>query len=341
MNGWVSLVSVTPGLPRLASWPSGLWSDIWVLTLLIVLSFGMLLDSGMLMIWPMEWRNTLVSGLTGAGKCIPLVVLRLLVLVYAALPLRRLFGMLFGVRLRSMVMPVWSIAVPSCRCRVLSRLCSVLSSGREGSFWPCRPLGLLIFSVVRSIGRLLDHGRSPAFGERWGQLFSTWSRPRVLILLLFLRWSVMLLRLTSSREGFVWRIGWVMPRLTRPLIWAGAISLNRSRRPGGFCFRPTLTGTPSPLQLHRFMIAVSGFRLTMMVGLGRRLIPLSGTKGVGKSIARWILGLMLILHHFLGHLVSCMGFGFRFMVVVSLVRILLPGLTVLACCASLFPFLGL
>ena len=44
-----------------------------------------------------------------------------------------------------------------------------------------------------------------------------------------------------------------------------------------------------------------------MIGVGRRLILLSGIKGVGKSSARWILGLKLILHLFLSHLVSCAG----------------------------------
>ena len=105
----VSLVSVTPGRPRLASWPSGLWSGIWVLTLLIVLGFGMLLDSGMLMIWPLEWRNTLVSRLMGAENSISLVVLRFLVPVYTFLLLRRPIGFSFGVPCSKLVI----IGIPS------------------------------------------------------------------------------------------------------------------------------------------------------------------------------------------------------------------------------------
>ena len=65
------------------------------------------------------------------------------------------------VRLRSVVMPGWSVAVPLCRYQVLSSLCSVLSSGEAilvlQSSWPCH-LGVDNLNVVRSIGRLLDHG---------------------------------------------------------------------------------------------------------------------------------------------------------------------------------------
>ena len=41
-------------------------------------------------------------------------------------------------------------------------------------------------------------------------------------------------------------------------------------------------------QLHRFMIAIS------RGGVARPLIPLSGIKGVGASIARWISGLLVV-----------------------------------------------
>ena len=108
-------MNVTPGRPRLANRRSGLSNGIWALTLLTIQNFGMLLVSGMLMISLLVWKIILVSGLMGAESSISLVVLRLLVLVCTSLPLRRPFGMLFGVRLRSIVMPGWSVAVPLCR----------------------------------------------------------------------------------------------------------------------------------------------------------------------------------------------------------------------------------
>ena len=124
-------------LPEFASfWHGpGLWNSIWVLTLLIVRSFGMLLISGMLMIWLSGWRITLVSGLMGAGNSIPLVVLRLLVPECIFLLLRRPLGVLLGVRLKSMVMPGWSVARHLSQCRVLSRLSSVLNSRKPSWYW--------------------------------------------------------------------------------------------------------------------------------------------------------------------------------------------------------------
>ena len=47
---------------------------------------------------------------------------------------------------------------------------------------------------------------------------------------------------------------------------------------------------PIMLQLHRFMVAVSGSLSIMMVGVGRLLISLYGITGVGKSNARLTLG---------------------------------------------------
>ena len=78
--------------------------------------------------------------------------------------------------------------------------------------------------------------------------------------------------------------------------------------------------------------------LTTMDGVALRLIPLSGVKGVGPSSARWILGLMSILPLSLGLVVSYMGLGFQFMVVLSVARILLLGRKVSSCPRSLFPF---
>ena len=143
-----------PGRPRLANSPEGLLSSDWELALLMIQNFGLLLISGMLMMWPMGWRITPVFGQMVAGRVILLVGSRLLVLVCTSLPLRRLSGTPFGRRLKSMVMLDWSVAVPSCRFRVHSRRCSV-------RYWLCKPFGLVIsvsdnLNVVRSIDRLLD-----------------------------------------------------------------------------------------------------------------------------------------------------------------------------------------
>ena len=48
---------------------------------------------------------------------------------------------------------------------------------------------------------------------------------------------------------------------------------------------------PIMLQLHRFMVAVSWVRLILMIGVGRRLIPLSGIKGPGKAAqdGSWVI----------------------------------------------------
>ena len=70
-------------------------------------------------------------------------------------------------------------------------------------------------------------------------------------------------------------------------------------------------------------LRLPGFLSIMMIEEGRPLIP-------------WLmLGLMLILQHFLGRLVSCMGPGYRFMVGALLAWTLLPGLVVSVFCARL------
>ena len=101
-----------------------------------------------------------MSGLMVGGNSILLLVVRLLAPVYTFQPLRRLFGVLLGVRLRSMVMPGWSVAGHLCRCRVLSRLQRAELWGAILALqasWPGH-LGIDNLNVVRSIGRLLDHG---------------------------------------------------------------------------------------------------------------------------------------------------------------------------------------
>ena len=103
---------------------------IWALTLLRVLSFGMLLISGMLMIWLWVWRIILVSGWMGAGNSIPLMDLRLLVPVSTYLPLRGPSGMPFLVTVEE----CGDARLERCRAFMpvpgLSRLSSVLNSGR-------------------------------------------------------------------------------------------------------------------------------------------------------------------------------------------------------------------
>ena len=67
---------------------------------------------------------------------------------------------------------------------------------------------------------------------------------------------------------------------------------------------------------------------------------LGSSQGVGKSSPRLISGLMLILLRFLARLGSCTGPGYRFMVGVSLVLLLLPGPMVSACCVNVLVFAG-
>ena len=75
---------------------------------------------------------------------------------------------------------------------------------------------------------------------------------------------------------------------------------------------------PIMLQLHRFMVAVSRVSVNHDDWVGARpLTPWSGIKGAGRSSARLILRLILILHRFQGRLVSCMGPGCSFIVCVT------------------------
>ena len=133
-----------------------------VLILLTLLIVGLLLTIGMLTIFPWKCLNILMSGLMGARKTVLLwVVLKLLVLVCTSLLLNLLLRTWFGVRLKSMVMLVWSVAVLFCLCLGLCRRFSVLNFGGAilamQAYWPCH-LGIDNLNVAQSIGRLLDHG---------------------------------------------------------------------------------------------------------------------------------------------------------------------------------------
>ena len=171
-----------------------------------------------------------------------------------------------------------SVALPSCRCGVLSRLCSVLSSG--GRFWPCRPFGLVIWAVAGSW--CLFH--SPTSGKGWGSicyLSAHDTSPR---------WWVMLLGLTWIRVGLVWRIGLGMLRWTLLLTWVGVTNLRRLWMPRGLCFRPGLIRNSIMLQRHRLWLRFPGFRLNLFLG---HLVSCMGPVEVhggcipGADIAAW------------------------------------------------------
>ena len=90
---------------------------------------------------------------------------------------------------------------------------------------------------------------------------------------------------------------------------------------------------PTVLQLHRFAIAIS--RVTVNHdGRGSTALDPPGSRVVGPSIVKLTLGSMSTLPPFLVLLVSCVGLGFRLMVVASLGLMLLPGRMVKASCVS-------
>ena len=117
-----------------------------------------------------------------------------------------------------------------------------------------------------------------------------------------------------NMAGFGWKTSWVMWRLMLLLIQVDVINLN--------------------------VIAVASVTVNHDGRGGTALVPLSGIRGSQKKPVSLLLGLMLILPLYLVLPVSWMGLGCRFKGVELLVLILLPGLTVLASCASLLLFLG-
>ena len=151
----------TLGQPRLVSWPSSPWNGIWVLTLLIIRSFGLLLNFGMQTIWPWVWRDHpcvwtdgsreqyLTGGFEVAGAG-----------VYLPAPDEAFLGAVWGT-----AQDYGDARLERCGafCAGTRSLQSVQLAELWGAilalqaFWPCH-LGIDNLNVVRSVGRLLDHG---------------------------------------------------------------------------------------------------------------------------------------------------------------------------------------
>ena len=143
----VPVIKGIPGLPPLVNWLLFISSGAWVLILLTLLIVGLLLTIGMLLMLPWRFLSTLTSGLMGAGKTSLLCVgLKLLVLACTSLLLNLLLRTWFGVRLKSVVMLVWSVAVLFCLSLGLCRRFSVLNFGVL--ILPCRRTGLVIWVLT-------------------------------------------------------------------------------------------------------------------------------------------------------------------------------------------------
>ena len=111
----------------------------------MILGSGLLLNSGMLRIWPSTLENTPVFGLMVAGRIIPFGGFEVAGAgVYIPAPEEASRGAIF----ESMVMLGWSGAVPLCWTSPNCSACRILGGH----------LGIYNLNVVRSIGRLLDHG---------------------------------------------------------------------------------------------------------------------------------------------------------------------------------------
>ena len=123
----MAFVLQTPGLSLLVTWRPFILSNAWVLILLTLLVAGLFLTLGMLMI--LHWRCLIIlmSGLMGAFLL--WVVLKLLVLVCTSLLLNLLLRTWFGVRLKSMVMLVWSVAV------IFLPVPGVMQTVQRAEFW--------------------------------------------------------------------------------------------------------------------------------------------------------------------------------------------------------------
>ena len=90
--------------------------------------------------------------------------------------------------------------------------------------------------------------------------------------------------------------------------------------------------------LHRFMVAIARFLLTMMVGVVLLLILWFGIKEVNLRFGDMMFGLLLTWHLFPVLLVFFLVIGFRFMPDPLLVLILLLGLTVWVFWFGFLPF---
>ena len=143
------LVAWTQSLARkilgqllLGSWLAVSWRVVWVPIKLMVLLFGLRLITGTLMILLWRCLVLLIFGRIVAGRTsLRLVGLRLMVLACTSLLLNLLLRTWFGVRLKSMVILVWNVAVLFCLCLGLCRRFSVLNFGVPSLH--CRPTGLV------------------------------------------------------------------------------------------------------------------------------------------------------------------------------------------------------
>ena len=222
--------------------------------------------------------------------------------------------MQFGVLWVSAVMLGWSVAVPLCRFRVHSKRYSVLSFGvrswRCRFFWPGH-LGIDILNVVRSVGRLLDRGclskHLPLVKDGISLLLFSilkraWGPDTVKVSKV--KGHAAEADVTQGRVRMEDRLGNAEADT--------AADLGRRHQSQAVMGRSLLNA-----RNHRHSIGswlrFPGFLSIMVNGVVRPRIPLSGIKGVGKSSASLMLGLILFLHHFLGNLIPCTGPGYRFM----------------------------
>ena len=188
----------------------------------MILGSGLLLNSGMLRIWPSTLENTPVFGLMVAGRIIPFGGFEVAGAgVYIPAPEEASRGAIF----ESMVMLGWSGAVPLCWTSPNCSACRILGGH----------LGIYNLNVVRSIGRLLDHGSlsKPLPVVEDGDLIAIvrhmlHARGRDTVSVTKVKDK--LLRLMLSKVGFAWRIGSVMMRLTLLLILVGGIWVKMLRR---------------------------------------------------------------------------------------------------------------
>ena len=169
------------------------------------------------------------------------------------------------------------------------------------AFWPGH-LGIDSLDVVRSVGRLLDHGCffKPLPQGKDDDLIA-------IVLNMILVQGPDKVKVTKLKghatEAYVeqgpgWRIGLGILKLIVLPTWEGVTSLRRLWVLGGPCLTPWSRGiTGSWLLFHRS-------RLIMLGGVVRPLILLFRIRGVASSSAGLTLGLMLILLCFPSLLVS-------------------------------------
>ena len=201
----------------------------------------------------------------------------------------------------------WSAAVHSCRFLVLSRRFSVLSF--LGAILSLQPFGLVDkLNVVRSIGRLSDHGAL--------------SKPLPLVkdgdLIAIVRHMTRVWGLVTKVEGHATEADVDQGRVRvedrlgsdEADTAAGVSSLRRLWMRDGRC--SMLGSSGIPLCFNCIGLWFSSVSVNHDGRCGSAPAPLSGIKGVGKSNARLMLGLMLILPHFQARLAFSTAPGCRF-----------------------------